>query len=509
MAQFNSKTTKAQRLEKREDKSLSHERGRLFKNTAETELYLQVCTMLFGDKYYEKGSQAQTRMRNLINKCDRHFVLQLAAFARQEMKMRSAPLMLLAEASHMESAKGESKRDVRLYTPKIVKRADEPMEVLAYWLNNIGNGNKRNLPNALKKGLADTLHNFNEYHFAKYNRAGDVKLKDVVQLVHPKPQSKEQANLFKRILSDDLKTPDTWETKLSKAGQVGQSKKEAWNQIIHKMGIMAVIRNLRNMEQAGAKDALKIARQKMRNPEIVQRSRMLPYRWYMAYKNGATTSATRDALIDGLELSLANLPQISGNIAVVSDSSGSMSNRLSDKSNMTYLEVGALMSAMAVHLIKPGSEYTIGHFGNKYEEIPVSRRDSVITNMKKVLDRSGRVGHGTNASSILDTWIRQKKVVDHFFLFSDMQIMNRTSSWGSYYGSSNDSFAAKWEEYRRKVNPKAILYSFDLAGYGKGGLVPEPEKGTYQLAGFSEKVFDFMKAVEECGTAVQAIKNAW
>ncbi len=38
------------------------------------------------------------------------------------------------------------------------------------------------------------------------------------------------------------------------------------------------------------------------------------------------------------------------------------------------------------------------------------------------------------------------------------------------------------------------MYSIDLAGYG---TLQVPEKDVYCLAGFSEKIFDIMKYIEE------------
>lgn len=503
MSIFNQKPTTTQRAQAyaaHPDATPSHEGGTLYRQNAETELYLQVCTMMFGDKYYEDGNTSLTRMRNLIRKCDRKFVLQLAAYARNEMKMRSAPQMLLAEASVLHNGNpNESKEDVRQYAPRIIRRADEPGEVLAYWMKCLGGGNKAKLPNALRKGIADALVQFDEYQFDKYNRdSAAVKLRDVIRLVHPSPANEERAGLYKRILDGTLApTNTTWEKELSAAGQAGTSKKEAWNRVAPQMGLDALLKNIRNFEDQDATEALTVAFERFNNANLVQRSRTLPTQWYLAHK-AAKAARVKDALSAGLELSLANLPKLSGNVAVVTDTSDSMTGPVSDNTVLTRLEVGALMSAMAVHLIQPGSEYRIGHFANTYEEINISARDSVLTNVNKVVAKRGCVGHGTEAHTILEDWIRHKKKVDHFLLFSDMQIHSRYQT-----------FAALWDEYRRKVNPNAILYSFDLAGYGKGSLVPDAERGCYALAGFSEKVFSFMKAVQESGSAVNVIKSTY
>ena len=64
-----------------------------------------------------------------------------------------------------------------------------------------------------------------------------VTIRDVKFLCHPKPQTKEREELYKRIADRTLKTPDTWEVYLSR----GDDKKKAFTDLINegKLGGMA------------------------------------------------------------------------------------------------------------------------------------------------------------------------------------------------------------------------------------------------------------------------------
>jgi len=560
MARFNQSTTAGQRLRKDPTATKNHEGGLAFTPTPELELYLRACTSLLEDKFYTKGSKERKDIQALLGKVDRKYVLQLAAYVRNEMKLRSLPVMLLAEAARMPSKElqaqvvelvgayksdpslenfnalvefmtnhehsngvlsklrtsapedtsknlplikkyvqwlndgREPKKDVKQYAPKIIQRADEPAEALAYWTSVFGS--KAKLPNALKKGLAEALSKFDEYQLAKWDKGGrDMKLRDVIRLVHPRPNDQERAALYKRAIEGELKTPETWEVKISGGG----STSENWGEIAPKMGTMALLRNLRNFEQKGAQKALAEAKRRFRDPEAVQKSRLLPFRWYTALKH-VSNSDVADAVREAMELSVVNLPKWRGSTAIFSDNSGSMHSQLSSKSTVQYIEIAGVMSALALHMTQ--DEYLIGAFGQTYKDVSLSRRDSVLTNAGRVAN--AHVGHSTNAYLAIQSIRKRKKKFDRIFIFSDMQCYD--TSGGSWY--SDQSLAEEWKKYRQEVNSKAMLYSVDLAGYGSLQW-PENDRSVYFLAGWSEKVLDLVEAIENQHSAVDLIKERW
>jgi len=129
---------------------------------------------------------------------DPEYIMKLASYARNEMYLRSAPMFMLVEGAQYDMVKPF----IRKWVPHIIKRADELTEVIALFISKhgqIGSGGTASLPASLKKGIADSFHNFDAYQFAKYDRDGEVKLKDVLRLVHPKPKNDVQALLNSRV----------------------------------------------------------------------------------------------------------------------------------------------------------------------------------------------------------------------------------------------------------------------------------------------------------------------
>ena len=249
---FNFKT-KRQRVTK------NHEGEVAYKMSPEQELYSAVVTTGLSASAYESGDKRLKRIIKLIGKCNPEFVARLAIYARNTMYLRSIPLVLAVELAKKNSGNSLVSNTVN----GVVKRADEIIELLAYYqYSNQRTGTKKlnRLSKQIQKGLIRSFNNFDEYQFAKYNRATSVKLKDALFLVHPKAKDDAQQEIFNKIASDSLNTPYTWETELSKIGQADYSSSYAkslairrkWEELIasKRMGYMAIMRNLRNILEA-------------------------------------------------------------------------------------------------------------------------------------------------------------------------------------------------------------------------------------------------------------------
>ena len=137
--------------------------------------------LLWEDTFYESGQSIADRISELAHACQPKFVADLAIHVRTEGKLRHAPLWLLVAL--IKSAGGKLVEDT-IY--KVIQRADELTELLAlYWKDG-----KQPLPAVLKRGLAKAFNKFDAYQFAKYDRDGEIKLRDVMFLTHPKPKDK-------------------------------------------------------------------------------------------------------------------------------------------------------------------------------------------------------------------------------------------------------------------------------------------------------------------------------
>ena len=220
----------------------THEGATAARITAEQALRRSVMScFLWESEFYESGEDIATRIKQLAKGVSNEFLSSLSIEARHTGHLRHVPLLLLC--SLIEQSRGS--RLVSDTIEKVITRADELTELLAiYWKGDPADKRKP-LANQLKKGLAKAFLKFNSYELAKYNREGEVKLRDVLFLSHAKPQSAEQAALFKQLVDNVLPTPDTWEVALSS----GADKKTTFERLLgdKKLGYLALLSNLRNM----------------------------------------------------------------------------------------------------------------------------------------------------------------------------------------------------------------------------------------------------------------------
>src|SRR6202171_892804 len=135
--------------------------------------------MLWESQFYEDGVAIAGRIRELVPKVAAEKVAALAVEAREKMKLRHVPLLLVREMARLAT----HRQFVAETLLRVIQRADELSEFVAlYWSEG-----KQPLSAQVKKGLAAAFTRFDEYALAKYNRATPVKLRDVLFLSHAKP----------------------------------------------------------------------------------------------------------------------------------------------------------------------------------------------------------------------------------------------------------------------------------------------------------------------------------
>ncbi|SHM15870.1 TROVE domain-containing protein [Chitinophaga sp. CF418] len=490
----------------------NHEGAKAYTLTPEMELYSAVVTASLQDQFYEKTTDKLERLRSLIAKNDPAFVARLAVYTREKMYLRSVPLVLAVELARTH--KGDNL--VSRMAGRVVQRADEITELLAYYA--LANNRKEvkqlnNLSKQLQKGLGIAFNKFDEYQFAKYNRKAAVTLKDALFVVHPKAKDESQQVLFNKIVNDELQTPYTWETELSAAGQVGydsENKKakafrKVWEDLIDsgQLGYMATLRNLRNMLDYDVSTAhLQKVCAKLSDKEAVLKSKQLPFRFLSAYRelkdidHGMIVSIKR-ALEKALQISVQHLKGFDAKTRVViaCDVSGSMQKPISPKSKVMLYDIGLLLGMLLQHKC----EYvTAGMFGDTWKRVSMSP-DNILANVDEFYRREGEVGYATNGYLVLDNLIKRKGVVEKIMLFTDGQLWDSNTN----NTATGNRMSAKWMEYK-KIAPDAKLYLFDLAGYNAVPLDVR-QNDVFLIAGWSEKVFEIMDAIEKGSDAITEI----
>ena len=360
------------KLNKKPEKVYTHEGGRASRISPLEELKRAVLSCLLWEyQFYENGESIAERIHKLAHKCKPQKVADLAIEARQKHNLRHAPLWLtLALLNHPNKYLLGGR--LKYIVARVIQRADELTEILAmYWKDG-----KKPIPAQLKYGLALAFKQFNEYQLAKYNRKNAIKLKDVLMLTHPKPDTKEQSTLWERLLTDNLKTPDTWETALSSGGD----KKEHWERLIkeNKLGALARLRNIRGMIENDVDPAL--VKQSITG---IKTNKILPFRFITAARHAPSYEPEIEMAMLNC---LSDYPKIPGQTALLIDMSASMTSGLSGKSELNRIDAAC---ALAILLREICEDVRIYSFSMKLCEIPARHGFALKDAIKNSQQMSG------------------------------------------------------------------------------------------------------------------------
>lgn len=499
------------------NKVLNYEGAEAFFMTPEMELYTAAVTSSLSGKFYEQPEEFVDRIAGLVGKSDAMFVAQLAVYTRTVMNLRSIPLLLLVELARVHNGDGLVSRAVA----KTVLRADEICELLMcyQWRNPVPKEQIKKLgrlSRQIQNGLKESFNRFDEYQFAKYDRDSQVRLRDALFLVHPKAKSTEQQALFDKIVNGILETPYTWETRLSDFGQKkyetpelkADALKALWEELLDsgKLGYMALLRNIRNILNAGVSPQhIERMCERISDPEQVRKSKQLPFRFLSAYREVSVISSTYTGIVlEALEKAVLstvdNIPgfSIGTNVLLASDISGSMLTPVSDRSSVQNMDIGILLSSMLRTKCK---SLVAGVFGDVWKTVEPCI-GPILANTVSMRKHEGEVGYSTNGYKVIDWLVMNNIRMDKVFFFTDCQM------WDSAihgYCRMSGSITKSWHRYK-EICPAAKLYIFDLSGYGQAPL-DIAEDGVYLIAGWNEKVFDVMEAVDNGADALDMIRN--
>lgn len=401
---------------------------------------ITLAAMLWEKQFYLDGKSHAELVKELVAKVAPAKVEALAQEARTKFKLRHVPLLLARELAR------HGKLQANALT-SVIQRPDEMSEFLSiYWQDG-----KTAVSNQVKKGLAACFNKFNEYQLAKWNKnSAAIKLRDVMFLSHPKPQTAEQAELFKRVASDTLTTPDTWETQLS----AGADKCETFTRLMteKKLGALAFLRNLRNMRDSGVNTDL------IRSyASSVDVSKVLPFRYVAAAR---IVPEFEDMLESMMFRSLATHDKIPGKTVLVIDVSGSMfGTKISSKSDLDRFDAAAALAMLCREVCE---EVEIYSFSNNAVRVAPRRGFA----LREAISNSQHHG-GTQLGNAMRT-INANGSYDRCIVFTDEQ------------------------SYDRPGAPLGKGYVVNVASYENG----VNHNAWTEVNGFSEAVVDYIQALE-------------
>jgi len=507
----------------------THAGGQGYVRDAKSELFLLAVTnMVSENTFYETADVRDNRFAHLVREvaaCDPDWIARMIPWLRNEANMRSASLVAACEYAWARRDEAGTGREGTFYpaptatTRSVIAsalvRADEPGEMLAYWTSKYG----RKIPKPVKRGVADAVQRlYNERSFLKWDSdAKGFRFGDVLELTHPSPHPDKpwQGDLFKHAIDkrhnrsggDDsgvspsvlrmistrwslmgmpvgnrracLSQPNfsnvlaeagmTWE---AMAGWLqGPMDKVAWEAIIPSMGYMALLRNLRNFDEAGVSDGVAMSIcARLSDQHEVARSRQLPFRFLSAYR-AAPSDRWKWALEQALGYSLANIPQLPGRTLILIDTSGSMNAGFSKDGTLMRWDAAALFG---IALAQRCDNADIVSFASHVKTFPQVRGEGVLKALAR-FKREYFLNGGTETAMALRSSFHNH---DRVVLLTDEQ------TFWDYSGGVTATV------------PKDVpMYTANLAGH-RVGHTPSGSGTRHTWGGLTDHMFKVIPLLE-------------
>lgn len=485
-----------------------------------SELYLLAVANMVGEKtFYESASQRDSRYAQLVRTAtgeDPEWTAGFLGWLRSEGNMRSASLVGAAQfvKARLDASEAGMSRQV---VNSVLQRADEPGEMLGYWVATFGKA----VPKPVKRGVADAVNRlYTERSLLKYDAEGrGFRFGDVLELVHPATDQTWRGALYRHAIDrrhkrdnpipDELGLlhkraalmalpveqrravlqADDASVVLSEAGMTwealagwlqGPMDALAWESVMPSMGYMARLRNLRNFDETGLSDevAQDVANY-LSDPGQVAKSRQLPMRFLSAYRT-APSLRWSWPLEQAINHSLANVPTLTGRTLILVDTSSSMRESMSDKSGLLRWDAAALFGAALasrcanVDLVSFSSAQYYYHdpVGAKTKQFPLRKGESLLASVKRWGDEGYFLGGGTNTGAALQQhYARHDRVV----ILTDEQ--------------------AAGPDVGQLIPPSTPLYTWNLAGY-RYGHSPSGFGQRHTFAGLTDAGFRLIPLLE-------------
>jgi 60 kDa SS-A/Ro ribonucleoprotein len=497
---------------------LNNELGRAFPRDPRTTLVNMAASCLVDEPlFYGDTSQ---RVRILIQWSAREFpewTVKLAVFLREELHLRSISHLVLACAATVPAARPFLERAF----PRVATRPDDMLEIAAL-LKDERQMLARSLPAVVRRSIRRKLDALSELHAIKYRKAGTFGLKHLIRICHPKPSSPRSSFLLRyaqdsrawrtideasrakvsmisaleSLVRDRTRAPALlercaaaglpWEMVVPHFG----SRKEVWTALAPQLPIMALLRNLRNLQECGALEdpgVRETVRGKLTHPQVVRSSKLMPFRWLSAYRS--LRHLDREVAgwaAEALEHSVENLPRLPGTTIIACDNSGSMECPISSSSDVTPKDIGSLLGAVAQRICEKSHIFV---FACTSAQVKLDAEQDILARAREISEKD--VGGATNAYLVLHDLIRFQLPADRILFFTDMQIYGPHRGFPDEY--PDEDFTSLLRTYRQRVSPAVRTYIFNLQPY-EHFMTPADEQGVSYFSGWNENLLRYVAA---------------
>jgi 60 kDa SS-A/Ro ribonucleoprotein len=451
--------------------------------------------------FYANGQAQLDDIMELVARIEPAFVAKAAIHARDRGHMKDMPALLLAALSTL---------DPQLFARTFPRVVDNGRMLRTFvQIMRSGAVGRKSLGSRPKAMVEAWLASASDRALLRAAVGQSPSLADVIRMVHPKPATAERRALYAWLIGkpydvallpaaarafEDFKrdaakpVPDVPFQMLTALELTPQH----WAAIARTAGWQMLRMNLNTLDRQcvfALPGMAEMVAARLRDPAEIAKSRVLPYQLMAAYTAAGpdVPDVVREALQDAMEIAIANVPAVAGNVVVCPDVSGSMKSpatgyRKGATSKVRCIDVAALMAAA---VLRANRTARVLPFEGDVVQVALNPRDSVLTNAEKL---AAIGGGGTNCSAPLAKLNAERAKVDLVLFVSDNQ------SWMDARASDRTGLMTEWTKLKAR-NPRARLVCIDIQPYGTTQAVERED--ILNVGGFSDAVFEVVAAFAE------------
>ena len=536
----------------------------------EQALIQMAVTCTFNGTFYATAQDHLDDVMKLCANLSPDFVAKVAVYSRKFGYMKDMPAYLVADlAAKVKSASLEASdawelhRKARLVgNPEKMVQTRQFAEIKqdivnetvrlfrsAFWatMNNgvmvkkfahivrSGVTGRKSFGSTIKRTIQDWLNWRSPDRLFRDSVGGDVTLADLIKLARPKAVDVERNALYRYLIGKNVdnfdflpiiiqhyelfkdgaldEVPDVEFRQLDGLKRMKDRKesRRIWTEIARNAPWHRTRMNLNTFVRHGVFEDPKmvdLVARRLSSPELVRKSNVMPYQLLAAYlatqENGRLPRKIQRALHDALEVACENVPTFEGKVYVCVDISGSMSwtpvtgQRDGRSSKVMCVHAAALIASA---ILRKNPEAQLIPYDDRIHKNRLDPKDTVMTNVKTLASYGGG---GTDCSLPLRELNRRKARGNLVIYVSDYE------SWVDWrHSASGTAMAQEWSAFEGR-NPGAKLVCIDLSPR-TNCQVPDEMLGVLNVGGFSDKVFDVVRAHVEnqlsAGHVVDLVKD--
>lgn len=448
--------------------------------------------------YYASANTQLADIMELAGKVDPAFLAKAAIYARKKGHMKDMPALVLAALSVIDPVAFS-----RAF-PRVVDNG----RMLRTFVQIMRSGavGRKSLGTRPKRMIEGWLNTATDRQILNAALGQSPSLADVIKMVHPKPASAERRALFAYLIGkpyDVALVPEAVRAfeafKRDATAPVPdvpfqmltslELTPQHWGEIAKTAGWQMVRMNLNTFGRQcvfAIPGMAEMIAKRLKDEAEITASRVLPYQLMSAFMAASNNvpHEVREALQDAMEIAIANVPAIEGNVVICPDVSGSMSSpvtgfRKGATSKVRCIDVAALVAAA---VLRANASAKVLPFACNVVDVALNPRDTVLTNADRL---ASICGGGTNCSAPLVKLNKEKAKIDLVVFISD------NKSWMDARRADRTGMMAEWTKLKAR-NPRAKLVCIDIQPHGTTQAAERED--VMNVGGFSDAVFEMLAA---------------